>query len=413
MRWYETAGLRFAVGIEDTFVPQALPGRRPLDEYALTQHYEHWHADLALARACGATMIRYGIPWHVVNPARGVWAWSWLDRVAERLAELELEPIVDLMHYGTPLWLEDTFADPAYPARVAEYAARVAERYGAFESYTPLNEPQINAMYCGEWGIWPPHLTGHDGYVALIVAIARGIAESQHAIADVTGGRAVFVHVEAAIRYVGALAGDDARLLQQRRFLAQDLVCGRVDGDHPLARYLSAHGARDDDLAYLRDHPALPDVMGVNYYPSLSTERFVADAAHDGSPADPRPRADEGVAGLEDVIRTWAERYGRPVFLTETCRPGPLAGRLRWLDESIACVRALRAEGVDVVGYTWWPLFDMVHWSYREGTEPPHAYLLDSGLYDLEPDDTGRLLRVPTAAADRFRAHARSERGPA
>ena len=68
MRWFEDGRLRFAVGIEDTFVPQEYPGRRRLDEYELTQHYHLWHDDLGLASATGAEMIRWGIPWYRVEP---------------------------------------------------------------------------------------------------------------------------------------------------------------------------------------------------------------------------------------------------------------------------------------------------------------------------------------------------------
>ena len=75
---------RFAVGIEDTFVPQASVGRRALDEYELTQHYHRWYDDLGLARATGATAIRYGIPWYRVNPEPGRFRFGWLDRVVDR-----------------------------------------------------------------------------------------------------------------------------------------------------------------------------------------------------------------------------------------------------------------------------------------------------------------------------------------
>ena len=64
-------GFRFAVGIEDTFVPQVFPGHRALDEYELTQHYRFWSEDLALAADAGATAIRYGFPWYRLNPAPG------------------------------------------------------------------------------------------------------------------------------------------------------------------------------------------------------------------------------------------------------------------------------------------------------------------------------------------------------
>jgi beta-glucosidase/6-phospho-beta-glucosidase/beta-galactosidase len=405
MQWFKEPRLHFAVGIEDTFVPQQAPGQRALDEYELTQHYQQWHADIGLAAEVGATMIRYGVPWHVVNPQSGSWEWEWLDRVVERIAEVEIEPIVDLMHYGTPLWLEDQFLNPDYGYRVAEYAAQVAERYGdVLRIYTPLNEPLINAMYCGEWGIWPPHLRGHEGFVKLVRAIAQGIVKTQRAVADVSGGTATYVHVEAAFRYVGDTDNEVARLLLDRRFLVEDLLIGRIGSGHPMAEYLLAHGISEDDLSWFRDNTAEPDVIGINYYPSLSTERFVAGEQHAGDPSDPRPRQDDGIKGLEDVIGAWASRYKRPIFLTETSLPGGIDGRLQWLEASVAALRRMRAEGNEVVGYTWWPLFDMIHWSYRESRGLPQDYLLRAGLYDLEPDSAGTLSRVATPAAARFRA---------
>jgi len=195
MQWFREPRLRFAVGLEDTFVPQAGPGQRPLDEYELTQHYQHWHTDIGLAAEVGATMIRYGVPWYVINPQPGRWNWDWLDRVVERLAEVEIEPIVDLMHYGTPLWLDGQFLNVDYGNRVAEYAANVADRYrDTMRIYTPLNEPLINAMYCGEWGIWPPHEKGHDGFVRLVGAIAQGIVKTQIALTDASRGLSL-IHI--------------------------------------------------------------------------------------------------------------------------------------------------------------------------------------------------------------------------
>lgn len=52
----------WAAGIEDTFVPQARNGQRPLDEYELIGHYEHWGEDLRLGRDLGLNAIRWGVP---------------------------------------------------------------------------------------------------------------------------------------------------------------------------------------------------------------------------------------------------------------------------------------------------------------------------------------------------------------
>lgn len=397
---------RLAVGIEDTFVPQASLGRRALDEYELTQHYERWADDLRMARECGATSIRYGIPWYRVNPSSGRFVWDWLDRVVDLLDELELETIVDLMHYGTPLWLDNQFLNDSYPERVAEYAARIAERYrGRLTAFTPMNEPLINAIYCGEIARWPPHLSGDDGFVKLVRALVRGIVATQDAVAEVTRGDATFVHVEATMRYVhdGGGVPDEVAFLRDRCFLIEDLLTGVVDDRHPLADFLRRHGFDDDDFAWSSEHVAHPDVMGVNYYPHLSTFEY-----RRGEPKESWPQIDGGTAGLEEVVRAFADRYGAPVFLTETSQTGSIAERVEWLDASIPFLLRLRDKGVDIAGYTWWPLFDLVDWIYREETGPVEDYLVSMGMYDLRVSEIGRLERLNTVVVDRFKSYAQS-----
>ncbi len=394
--WEEPYGLRFAVGIEDTFIPQTYPGRRALDEYELTGHYERWREDLNLAASTGAKMIRYGVPWYRVNPAPESWDWSWTDRVFEHLLSLGLTPIVDLMHYGCPLWLEREFANPDYPQRVARYAVRFAQRYGEeIRFYTPMNEPLLNAMYCGEDGRWPPGLTGDRGFVTLIRQLARGIVQTQQAVADALA-EPVFVHVEATFRYAGGPEhAGRIRLLEERNWLVYDLLFGRVHGDHPLYGYLSENGFSDGDLAFFRDHPTEPDILGINYYPHLTTTEFL--------PGEKRRNVWGGVEGIEELIRAFHHRYGRPIFWTETSLSGPVEERLRWLEDSLRLVESLRSEGLPLVGYTWWPLFSLVDWAYREGEGPAENYLWHMGMYDLEPHGEGGFLRIETPVVRAFR----------
>lgn len=404
------SGFQFVVGIEDTFVPHAFPGHRALDENELTQHYRFWSEDLGLAADAGAGAIRYGFPWYRLNPAPGRFRWDWADRVVDRLDELGLEAIVDLVHYGTPLWLDNGFLHTDFPARLAEYAAALADRYrGRLTTWTPMNEPQITAMHCGEQGIWPPRLTGHDGYVKLVRAIVRGVVAAQEALGEVSGGAARIVHVEATFRYAGATGAfaEEVELLRARQFLIQDLLGGRVDDDHQLAGYLGGHGFGDDDLAWCAANPAIPDVVGINYYPHLTTTDY---RPGETLPVAARPRRDDWTTGLEEVLRAFAGRYGRPLMVTETSVLGDVPRRLAWLDASLELVAGLRGQGLEIVGYTWWPLFDLVGWEYRDAMGPVGEHLVRMGLYDLEADEIGTLHRRVTPVADRFRTWTASNR---
>ena len=331
-----------------------------------------------------------------MNPAQDGWDCSWTDRVFDHLLSLGLTPIVDLMHYGCPLWLEREFANPDYPQRVADYAARFADRYGEeVRFYTPMNVPLLNAMYCGEDGRWPPALTGDEGFVILVKQLTRGIVLTQQAIGEM-GPDPIFVHVEATFRYAGGPEhAERIRLLEHRNWLVYDLLFGRVGKDHPLYGYLSEHNFSDEDFAFFRENPAEPDILGINYYPHLTTTEFL--------PEGRRRNVWSGVEGIEGLIRGFHARYERPIFWTETSLSGPVEDRLRWLEDSLELVQCLRSEGLPLVGYTWWPLFSLVDWAYREGEKPAENYLWHMGMYDLEPDGKGGFLRIETPVARAFR----------
>jgi beta-glucosidase len=243
-------------------------------------------------------------------------------------------------------------------------------------------------------------------------AIARGFVETQRGIADAQAD-ATFVHVDASLRYVGDVDAPEhsaeAKRLSQQAFLVEDLVTGRVGADHPLAALLAAHGVDDDELAWFAERAIAPDVMGVNYYPRHSTEVFETGVHHRGGFADPRPTRDDGTGGLTEMLALYAARYGAPVMVSETCVTGSPAERIEWLETSLAAVERIRSSGIDVVGYTWWPLFDMIEWTYRHSTEPPMTHRLTMGLFDLVETSTG-LERRRNAVAARFEARARAAR---
>ncbi|HYD50628.1 MAG TPA: hypothetical protein VEB21_19890, partial [Terriglobales bacterium] len=58
---------------------------------------------------------------------------------------------------------------------------------------------------------------------------------------------------------------------------------------------------------------------------------------------------------------------------------------------------------IPVVGFTWWPLFGLIAWSYRQGSRELDTYIQQMGLWDLLRDSEGGLARVPTEVAEAYR----------
>ncbi len=392
----------WAVGIENTFIPQARPGLRPLEEYELTQHYQLWREDIDRAADLGISQIRWGIPWYRVNPRPGRFEWGWVDEALDYLVNQKgLQPIVDLMHYGTPLWLENAFLNASYPQRVAEYATAVAERYGRLvRFYTPLNEPTVNAEFCGRRAEWPPYLHGEDGYVKILLQIVRGMALTAQAV-RAADPDAVFVQVEA----LGWRWTTDERIQAQlplyaaHTYLAYDLFTGRVNENHLAWPYLREHGVTEADLAWLQQNAAEVDMLGVNLYPWSGGELVMGE--------DGRSKLQGELNGyhLAEVLRQAWQRYQIPLMVTETSARRDVNGRAQWMDETIAAVATVRAEGIPVVGYTWFPVMTMIDWEYRTAEAPLADYLLHLGLWDAAFDENGVLQRRPTPLVEKYRRY--------
>ncbi|WP_267420592.1 MULTISPECIES: family 1 glycosylhydrolase [unclassified Curtobacterium] len=424
----------FVAGIEDTCVyPPQHFAMAPLDEHELTGHDDVWREDLDIVASLGARGLRYGVDWPRVHVAPGVFDWAVLDERLPYAASIGITVIADLVHYGTPSWLAESFADPGYPAAIASFAGAFAARYaGVVDHVTPLNEPITTASFAGLRGVWPPALTGWGGWTRVVLGIAAGF---QQAVAAVRSANpdVVVVHVEASslftagdgdavvqadvVAHDGAALAAEAALLEDLGWVPTDLVLGRVDESHPFHAWLVGHGADPAALADLVDGAVTIDLLGVNYYPDLSPRRLVS-----GATGTVQHAYDRWSEGLVESVTRFGARYGVPMVVTETSIEGSDAVRSAWVRDSMAAVRALVDAGVDVRGWTWWPVFDFVDWSYasggrnveefavsddvvaeRSGTGSKTPYLRRMGLVRLEEQPDGTLARVATSAAEEYR----------
>ncbi|MEA3062184.1 MAG: beta-glucosidase [Sphingomonadales bacterium] len=390
----------WSAGIEDTFI--TAPGgplNRILDEYELIDHYRRCESDLDLMRGLGVRTARYGIPWYRLNPAPGRWDWEWVDRPIEHMLEIGIRPILELVHYGVPSWIEGAFLNPDFASHLAEYAARLAERYrGRVTAFTPLNEPRITAWYSGRLGWWPPYGRSQRQFARILVAIVSAIADATRALRS-DAPDAVIVHCDGADLYGSddpSLA-DRVRHSQELVFLPLDLLFGRVGPRHSLWDWLTAMGVAPQEIERLGESPQPPDVVGLNAYPMFSSKVY----ERSGDRIRLRNRvAPRGV--IEQGTRLHWERFGKPMMITETAGRGSVRRRLEWLEQSVREVRGLRAEGIPLIGYTWWPMISHIAWAYRQGRKDAGAYVEHMGLWDLEPE--ADYARKPTALVDAYRA---------
>jgi beta-glucosidase len=388
----------WTTGIEDTFITSPHPATgRTLDEYELTGHYDRWSEDLALVATLGVPAARYGVPWHRIQPQANRWDWAFAEPVLDRLLSLGIDPQVDLVHYGLPTWIERAFLNPDYPRFVAEYAARLAERFrGRINWYTPLNEPRITAWYCGRLGWWPPFERSWRGFVSIVLSICQGIVATVRALERVDP-EIVCYHVDATDLYQtdDPSLSEEAKRRQEIVFLALDLVSGRVDERHPLWGWLLSHGATAKHLEKFLEAPVDLPLIGMNLYPMFTLKQLMRDAHG-------RLRIRMPYAGADIVSRLgqlYYERYNSLLMISETASMGSVLRRRAWLNASVAEVAALRRAGVPLVGYTWWPMFALVTWAYRQGSRPIAAHLAQMGLWDLD----GNLNRVPTPLVEAYR----------
>jgi len=406
---------RWLTGFECSTFPQ-----HGVDQLALTQHDRFWGSDLLLARdGAACRTIRYGIRWHIVNPRPGHFDWSSVDGPMELMRQLGMEPVVDLFHFGTPTWLERGVLNGSFPDAQAELSRAFARRYPWVRWYTPTNEPYILAQYGGESGGWYPHGSGGMDFARALEHIGRGLIGSWHEIVAVrpdarcmTSDTGEFWHA--------ADAGVQARAdwMNERRFLVHELVAGRVGDDHALTPWLREIGMSDGTLHWFR-HRGIPlDVIGLDHYPHSEHRLRTAD---DGSVIDETMPLELQI-GPAGLCRQYFERLGRPLIFAETGAPGGDAAKIAWLDRLVRQVATVRAEGVPVIGITWWGLLDQVDWGnglrrFRYDIDPTGLYRLEwqdgagraVDLDGLEPSLRGaafRLARVPTEALLAWRAYA-------
>ncbi len=386
------ADFRWMTGFECSAFPQI-----GADELEETQHYRWWASDLVRVRDVGITMIRYGIPWHRVNPRPHEYDWSWTDQALDLMETLGITPIVDLFHYGTPTWIEGGIMNPIFGEMQGWYAKAFVEQYPQVTYYTPTNEPYICASFGAEWAIWYPFLRGDFNVARAFKNVAEGICRSMAEVRQVRPDALMMIADTCEYYHsVGGTFKEEAEFRSERRFLVHDLYQGLVNREHPMWDYLVHHGVGDWELAWFLDNPVRLDILGCDYY---------AHSEHQLRAGPHGERIDETAEhqfGWAEMARQYSNRYsGIPVFLSETNLGGAVEERLAWFDGLVGQTRVARAAGTPVCGITYYGAVDHVDWD--SGLRVRNLNINPCGMWSLCCDERGRMVRSSTALVERYR----------
>jgi beta-glucosidase/6-phospho-beta-glucosidase/beta-galactosidase/glycosyltransferase involved in cell wall biosynthesis len=382
----------WGVGIECSFLPHI-----DVDQFEWTQHDRLWRDDLRRVReTLGVKAIRYALPWHKIETSPGVFDWKSADERVAFCSEIGLELMLDVSHFGTPLWLPQAVGDPRFPEALERFTVAIVERYKSqIKTWCPFNEPLVSALFSGDFGFWPPFARKWRGYMPVLSRIVQAVNRSIAAIRRIQPEATVLLcDAFENFQSKSPELADEVKMRNLRRFLVLDLLAGRMDHRHPLYSWLTSFGFSELDLEFLRANPQMPDLIGIDYYPHSDWQIEMQKGAI-------RQRRADAPVGIYDLGKSVYDRYGLPLMVTETSIDGPPIAREIWLGNMTDQIRQLREEGIPMAGLIWWPVFDQIDWdgALRHRIGKIHKV----GLFTLNRQPDGTLKRSPTALAAKFR----------
>lgn len=348
-------------------------------------------SDLAKFAELGIKAIRYPILWERLAPTRaGGIDWRWTDERLACLADLDVRPIVGLVHHGSgPAYT--SLLDEQFPEQLAAFAGAVARRYPWVKDFNPINEPLTTARFSGLYGHWYPHHRSDRSYVRALLNQLRATVRAMQTIRETIPDARLIQTEDCGHTFGTAAIQPQVEHESARQRLTWDLLTGRVDDRHPLHAFLTGAGMTAADEDFFLEARCPPDIVGLNYY--LTSDRYL-DQRIDRYPSEThatngvmhyadveavRARA-EGIGGhLGHLLSAW-HRYGLPVALTEVHLACTREEQMRWLWESWRAAEAARAQGVDVRGVTAWALLGSYDWDSLVTTDAGHY---EPGVFDL------------------------------
>jgi beta-glucosidase/6-phospho-beta-glucosidase/beta-galactosidase len=333
-----------------------------LDMVAATHHDRRAHEDYLSLRGLGLATARDAIRWPLIEREGRFDFRSFLSMLdASQRAGVQI--IWDIFHFG---WPDDVdIFSSAFVMRFARLCREVAKLIrragGSTPCFAVMNEISFFAWAAAEIGWFYPYVRDRGGELKrnLIRATIAGINEIWS-----VDRSARIVHTDPILNVVSPVnasreEAQEAAIYHCLQYEAWDALAGKA-------------------FPELGGNPVYLDIVGANFYHANQFEYHGNRIKWEDEPRDPR------WLPLSIMLKRIAERYGRPIVITETGHFG--AGRGRWIVDVAANLKRARDWGVALEGVCLYPIIDRPDWDDLD-----HWH--NSGLLDITRESSGELTR--------------------
>ncbi len=304
-------------------------------------HYSRYKLDLAIAEKLNLNAFRFSIEWSRIEPEEGVWNIEAINYYRDYIREIKkrgMEPLPTLYHWTTPVWFADKggFEHSSNVKYFTRFAEKIIDEFHQDIRYiTSINEPDTVVSHGYITLDHPPQQ--HSYWKAFWVY--RNLLKAHKDIYSYAHKKSRRLKVGFTKSYPWVRAGDDRKLTKWA-----------VRGDFLL---------RDDLVVrYVRRKC---DFLGVNYYFSDRHVGLKIENEHD-------KLNDLGWEMRPEDLRLVLKRLGKwkkPILVTESgVADRKDEHRKWWIATSLASIHGAIQDGVDVIGYLHWSLFDNFEWAY-------------------------------------------------
>jgi beta-glucosidase/6-phospho-beta-glucosidase/beta-galactosidase len=304
-----------------------------LDLIRATSHDRHVASDYRQCAELGLKTLRDGLRWHLIEQSPGKYDWSsWLPAV-EAAEQIGLQIIWDLFHYGSPDCLDQ--AAPDFAERFTDFAMAALEVQQSVTGRAPLVCP-LNEINFLSWAV-------DEGYFPRVGPKQRGWFKRQLVRTAIMAARAIkqrwpestivwaepLIHIAPHDRRRAAVRGAERNI--QGMYQSYDWIMGLAEPE-------------------LGGDRSLVDVVGWNFYPH--NQWYYKGPTIPMGHHEYRP--------LADMLVEVAERYQKPLFISETGAEG--SARPAWLHYVCAEVRDAQGRGAEIQGICLYPVTAYPGW---------------------------------------------------